>query len=105
MSNNSEEDQKLSIDLAAEVAKGNYCNLTIISHSHSEFVFDFIQMMPGMPKAEVRSRIIMTPHSAKQLINALEDNLQKYEENFGEIPLFNQENNVPSGFGGPIGIA
>ncbi len=79
--------QQLQIELKPEVAEGIYSNLAILTHSSSEFVADFIQMMPGMPKAQVRSRIIMAPEHAKRLLMALQDNVQKYEKQFGTIHL------------------
>ena len=77
--------QNLKIDMAPDVAKGNYSNLAIISHSPSEIVLDFAQMLPGNPNAQVRSRIIMNPIHAKRLLSALADNINKYEQNFGTI--------------------
>lgn len=79
--------QQLQIELKPEVAEGTYSNLAILTHSSSEFVADFIQMMPGMPKAQVRSRIIMAPEHAKRLLMALQDNVRKYEQQFGAIRL------------------
>ncbi len=84
------EDQKkgqnqLNIELSEEVAEGVYSNLAIISHSPSEFVLDFIRIMPNVPKAKVKSRIILTPQHAKRLLNALHDNIKKYEAQFGLI--------------------
>lgn len=81
------EQKKIDIDLNPEVAKGHYANLAIITHSSSEFVLDFAQNMPGMPKLTVNSRIIMTPEHAKRLLSALSDNIQKYESQFGEIKM------------------
>lgn len=77
--------QQLQIELKPEVAEGTYANLAIITHSSCEVITDFIQMMPGMPKAQVKSRIIMAPEHAKRLLFALQDNIQKYEAQFGEI--------------------
>lgn len=82
-----ETNQQLQIELKPEVAEGTYSNLAIITHSSSEVVTDFIQMMPGMPKAQVKSRIIMAPEHAKRLLFALQDNIQKYEQQFGTIKL------------------
>ena len=73
----------LNIELSEEVAQGSYSNLAIINHSPSEFVLDFIQMMPGVPKAKVKSRIILTPQHAKRLMKALNDNVSKYEDQHG----------------------
>lgn len=76
---------QLNIDLPETVADGVYSNLAIISHSPTEFVVDFAQIVPAMQKAKVRSRVIMTPQNAKRLFRALADNLNKYEQNFGPI--------------------
>lgn len=83
MENNNQ--QQISIDLSAEVADGIYSNLAIISHSNGEFILDFVRMMPGMPKAKVMSRIILTPEHAKKLLSALQDNINKFEQNNGTI--------------------
>ena len=83
--------QQLQIELKPEVAEGIYSNLAILTHSSSEFVADFIQMMPGMQKARVRSRIIMAPEHAKRLLLALQDNVKKYEQQFGTIRLVNTQ--------------
>ena len=77
----------LEIDLSHEVAQGTYANLTIIAHSSSEFIIDFVRFMPGVPKAEVKSRIILTPENAKRLMVALQDNMWKYEQDNGVIRL------------------
>lgn len=82
-----ENNQQLQIELKPEVAEGIYSNLAIITHSSSEVITDFVQMMPGLPKAQVRSRIIMAPEHAKRLLLALQDNIQKYEKQFGPIKL------------------
>ena len=76
---------QINIELKEEIAQGTYSNLAIITHSPSEFVVDFIRMMPGMPKAEVKSRIILTPEHAKRLLFALKDNVAKYESIHGQI--------------------
>lgn len=76
---------EINIELGEDAAEGTYSNLAIITHSNSEFVVDFIRMMPGVPKAKVKSRIILTPQHAKRLMNALQDNLNKYESAFGKI--------------------
>ena len=77
--------QDLKLDMASDVANGTYSNLAIISHSPSEIILDFAQMLPGTPNATVRSRVIMNPIHAKRLLAALNDNIQKYEHNFGPI--------------------
>ncbi|MCD7971744.1 MAG: DUF3467 domain-containing protein [Candidatus Azobacteroides sp.] len=94
---------QLNIELSDEVGQGVYSNLAIISHSSSEFVLDFIRIMPNIPKAKVKSRVILTPEHAKRLQMALEDNIRKYEAHFG--PIKKSENNtgfIPPiiGFGG-----
>ncbi len=95
-------EKKLNIELPADVAEGVYSNLAIISHSSSEFVVDFIRIMPGTPKANVKSRIILTPEHAKRLLNALQDNINKFESQFGQIKTPENSNTtpIPMGFGG-----
>ena len=80
-------EKKIDIEIKPEVAQGRYANLAIITHSSSEFILDFAQNMPGLPKMQVASRIIMTPEQAKRLLGALNDNIRKYESQFGEIKL------------------
>lgn len=82
---------QLQIELKDEVAQGTYANLAIISHSTSEFILDFVCLMPGTPKANVQSRIVMTPENAKRLLFALQDNIAKYESNFGPIRMPEQQ--------------
>lgn len=77
--------QQLNIELTDEVGEGIYSNLAIITHSPSEFIVDFVKMMPGVPKAKVKSRIILTPQHAKRLYKALKENIAKYEAMHGEI--------------------
>ena len=79
------ENQQIEIELNEEVAQGIYANLAILTHSSSEFVMDFVRIMPGVPKAKVKSRIIMTPENAKRLLMALQDNVSKFESQFGKI--------------------
>jgi len=76
---------QLNIELSEDVAQGTYANLAIITHSSSEFVLDFIRVMPGVPKAQVKSRVVLTPEHAKRLLMALEDNIRKYESLNGPI--------------------
>ncbi|MBO7496650.1 MAG: DUF3467 domain-containing protein [Salinivirgaceae bacterium] len=78
---------QINIELTDEVAQGVYSNLAIITHSSSEFVLDFVRVMPGVPKAGVKSRIILTPEHAKRLLFALQENVSKYEASFGKINL------------------
>ncbi|TWV14153.1 DUF3467 domain-containing protein [Bacteroidaceae bacterium HV4-6-C5C] len=82
-----EVDNQLQIELNDDIAQGAYANLAIITHSSSEFIVDFIRVMPGLPKASVKSRIILAPEHAKRLLRALEDNVEKYEQVFGTIQL------------------
>lgn len=84
--------QQLQIQVSEEVAPGEYANLAIITHSAAEFVLDFVRVMPGAPKANVQSRIIMTPSHAKALSRALEQNIVKYENEHGEINMPEQVN-------------
>tara|TARA_B100001287_G_scaffold266748_1_gene261039 strand:+ start:12569 stop:12883 length:315 start_codon:yes stop_codon:yes gene_type:complete len=95
----------LNIELKEEIASGTYSNLAIINHSSSEFVVDFVQMMPGMNKAQVKSRIILTPQHAKRLIKAISDNVAKYESIHGQIKDVDNANSVPLNFGGPTPMA
>jgi hypothetical protein len=81
---------QLNIELKEEIAQGIYSNLAIISHSSSEFVLDFVRIMPGIPKAEVKSRIILTPEHAKRLLIALSDNMGKFETVHGQVKLDNR---------------
>ena len=78
---------QLQIELPEAVAQGTYANLAIMTHSTSEFILDFVSVMPGMPKANVQSRIIMTPEHVKRLMYALQDNIVKYEQTFGQIRM------------------
>ncbi len=82
--------QQINIELNEKEAEGIYSNLALISHSAAEFVLDFTRMVPGVPKARVYARIIMTPQHAKSLLAALKENISKYESQFGEIKIFNE---------------
>jgi ribonuclease BN (tRNA processing enzyme) len=84
---------QLNIELPEEIAEGVYSNLAIISHSHSEFVLDFIRLMPNVPKAKVKSRVVLTPQHAKRLLKALVDNVKKFESQHG--PIQDQPDNPP----------
>jgi len=105
----SEEKQKkrnqISIELSEEIAEGEYANLATIAHSNSEFVIDFIRLMPGTPKAKVKSRIIVTPEHAKRLLLALKENIEKYENAFGPIKQTDEAPKFPINFGGTVGEA
>ncbi len=86
---------QVNIELSEEVAEGIYSNLAIISHSNSEFVIDFIRMLPNVPKAKVKSRIILTPSHAKRMLKALADNVKKYEAQHGTINEGSQNPPIP----------
>ena len=98
-----QKDGKLNIELDEKVAEGTYSNLAIINHSVSEFIVDFINIMPGTPKAKVKSRIILTPQHAKRLAKALADNVKRFEKAHGEIKDYEQPP-IPINFG-PTGEA
>lgn len=89
MENNNK--KQLEIEVSPEVAQGIYSNLVAITHSSSEFVVDFVQVMPGAPKASVKSRVILAPEHAKRLLFALQDNISKYESTFGPVQLPEQK--------------
>ncbi len=100
--------QQLNIELSEEIAQGTYSNLAVITHSSSEFVVDFVRIMPGVPKANVKSRIILTPEHAKRLLFALQDNIKKYETVNGPIKNVNPGSDPmlpPMSFGGPTAQA
>jgi hypothetical protein len=94
---------QISIELKEDIAQGIYSNLAIITHSPSEFIVDFVRIMPGIPKAEVKSRIILTPEHAKRLLMALKDNIAKYESIHGPIKQAEGQGDmlIPMNFGGP----
>jgi hypothetical protein len=98
-------DQGIEIELTDEVAQGIYSNLAIIAHSSSEFVIDFVRVVPNVPKAKVKSRIILTPEHAKRLLAALTDNINKYETQFGPVNLQGQSGFMTPPILGPIGQA
>ena len=96
---------QINIELPEEIAEGQYANLAMIAHSNSEFVIDFIRLMPGVPKAKVKSRIVISPEHAKRLLVALNDNVRKFEEAFGPIKQTNDIPKFPMNFGGTVGEA
>jgi hypothetical protein len=96
---------QINIELSEDVAEGIYANLAMIAHSNSEFVIDFIRLMPGVPKAKVKSRVVITPEHAKRLLKALADNIKKYEEAFGAIKQSEEAPKFPINFGGTMGEA
>jgi hypothetical protein len=95
---------QLNIEISEEVAEGTYANLAIITHSHAEFVIDFVNVMPGTPKSKVKSRIILTPQHAKRLMRAITENIGKYEAVNGPIKDL-EEIQLPLNFGGPTAQA
>lgn len=103
MDENQNQEGQINIELDQDVAEGTYSNLAIINHSVSEFIVDFINMMPGVPKAKVKSRIILTPQHAKRLAKALTENVRKFESQNGEIKDYEQPP-IPMNFG-PTGEA
>jgi len=96
---------QINIELTDEIAEGIYSNLAIITHSNSEFVVDFVRMMPGIPKAKVKSRIVLTPQHAKRLMKALKDNIGKFEQVHGVIKDTDMPVGLPMNFGGPTAQA
>ncbi len=103
MAEQQENNQGVNIEIDEQIAEGTYSNLAIINHSPSEFVVDFINIMPGNPKGKVKSRIILTPQHAKRLVGALSDNIRKFEKEHGEIKD-QEKQTVPMNFG-PTGQA
>ena len=100
-----QQQNQINIELSEEVAEGEYANLAMIAHSNSEFVIDFIRLMPGVPKAKVKARIVVTPEHAKRLLSALSDNIGKYEAIHGPIKQTDGAPKFPMNFGGAIGEA
>lgn len=98
--NSKNQGNQINIELSEEIADGIYSNLAIISHSQSEFILDFIRILPGVNKAKVKSRIILTPQHAKRLFKALGENIDKYEDIHGEIADDNVLPGMPMNFGG-----
>ncbi len=99
--NQNKQQNQLQIELPADVAQGRYANLAIISHGTSEFIIDFARMMPGLPKAQVTNRVIMAPEHAKRLLAALQENIVRYEREFGAIKIPNKEPRTIAPF--PVG--
>jgi len=95
---------QLNIEISEEVAEGEYANLAIITHSHAEFVIDFVNVMPGTPKSKVKSRIIFTPQHAKRFMKALTENILRFEGANGKIQDL-EEVALPMNFGGPTAQA
>jgi hypothetical protein len=104
MAENNQPGNQLNIEISEEVAEGQYANLAIITHSHAEFVIDFVNVMPGTPKSKVRSRIILTPQHAKRFMKALTENVGRFEAANGKIQDL-EEVQLPLNFGGPTAQA
>ncbi len=104
MSENTPKPPQINIELGEEVSEGTYANMAMITHSNTEFVIDFIRLMPGVPKAKVKSRIVMTPQHAKRLLRALNENIAKYESVHGPIKDA-EKGKLPMNFGGPTAQA
>ena len=101
MANEKKPQNQINIELPEEVAEGIYSNLAIISHSNAEFVVDFVRMVPNVPKAKVKARVILTPQHAKRLLRALADNVKKFEGQHGPIKEIEQAPPFPMNFNTP----
>lgn len=104
MNNQPEQPNQINIEISEEVSEGEYANLAIITHSHAEFVIDFVNVMPGTPKSKVKSRIILTPFHAKRFMKAMVDNVKKFETANGTIQDM-EAVEIPFNFGGPAAQA
>jgi Protein of unknown function (DUF3467) len=104
MQNEQQPQNQLNIEISEDMAEGEYANLAIITHSHAEFVVDFVSVMPGTPKSKVKSRIIFTPQHAKRFMKALIENIQRFESANGVIKDL-EEVQLPMNFGGPAAQA
>ncbi|HJA88510.1 MAG TPA: DUF3467 domain-containing protein [Candidatus Parabacteroides intestinavium] len=96
--NKPKNNNEIQVELSEEMAQGTYANLAVISHSASEFILDFIRVVPGAPKAQVKSRVILTPDNAHRLYLALQDNLKKFEEMMASGRVVNAENGKTANF-------
>jgi hypothetical protein len=101
---NTQQPAQLNIEISEEVAEGNYSNLAIITHSHAEFVIDFVNVMPGTPKSKVKSRVILTPQHAKRFMKALTEYVNRFEQLNGKIQDL-EDVQLPLNFGGPTAQA
>ena len=101
---NQQNQNQLNIEITEEIAEGQYANLAIITHSHAEFVIDFVNVMPGTPKSKVKSRIILTPQHAKRFMKAMAENIARFEAAHGDIQDLEQVE-IPMNFGGPTAQA
>ncbi len=104
MENSNNQPNQLNIEISEETAEGQYVNLAIITHSHAEFVVDFVNVMPGTPKSKVKSRIILTPQHAKRFMKALIENVTRFESANGTIQDL-EAVELPMNFGGPTAQA
>lgn len=104
MQDQQEPNNQLNIEISEEIAEGQYANLVIITHSHAEFVVDFVNVMPGTPKSKVKSRVILTPQHAKRFMKALTENINRFESINGKIQDL-EESQIPMNFGGPTAQA
>jgi len=104
MEQQNQQPNQLNIEISEEVAEGDYANLAIITHSHAEFVIDFVNVMPGTPKSKVKSRIILTPQHAKRFMKALTENITRFESINGRIQDL-EDVQIPMNFGGPTAQA
>lgn len=102
---NKNKQQGLQLELPQAVAQGEYANFAIITHSSSDFIIDFARVLPGVPKAQVKSRVILAPEHAKRLLGALQENIARYEREFGQIRIPNQEPRTIAPFDIPKGEA
>jgi hypothetical protein len=98
---NENQNNQLQLELSQEVAQGEYANFAMITHSSSDFIIDFARVLPGVPKAQVKSRVILAPEHAKRLLGALQENIARYEREFGPIKIHNQEPRTIAPF--PVG--
>ena len=105
MADQKQAQNQINIELSEEMAEGTYSNLAVITHSQAEFIVDFIKMLPGIPKAKVKSRIILTPQHAKRLMRALQDNISKFESMHGTIKEPEGMDPMPFSLGGPTAQA
>ncbi len=105
MNENNNKSNQLQIELPQDISQGEYANFAIITHSSSDFIIDFARVLPGVPKSQVKSRVILAPEHAKRLLGALQENIFRYEREFGPIKIPNQEGRTAAPFDLPKGEA
>jgi len=105
MSDEQQPNNQINIELSEQIAEGTYANLAIVSYTPSEFVLDFVRAVPAVPKAHVKSRVILAPEHAMRLMRTLKNSLDRYEEQFGKIRLHDEQPNFPTHFSGTAGEA